>query len=59
MNLFPIHKSVKVATYNLPNDIIPKFMYQDLKQVNENKFGCPAVGSLNKRMYEINSMFDI
>jgi len=59
MNLFPYHKSVNVGTYNLQNDIIPKFMYKDLIPVNENKFGCPAVGSLNKRMYEMNSMFDI
>lgn len=57
--LFPFKKNVDVGVFTMDNELIPKFMYKDIVKVNENKFGCPAVGSLNNRMYEINCMFDI
>lgn len=57
--LFPYKKNIDVGYFVLENSLIPKFMLQDIVKVNENKFGCPAVGSLNNRIYEINSMFDI
>lgn len=59
MKLFPYKKNIDVGVYTMENSVIPKFMYKDIVKVNENKFGCPAVGSLNNRMYEVNSMFDV
>jgi len=59
MKLFPYKKNIDVGVYFMENDLIPKFMEKDIVKVNENKFGCPAVGSLNNRMYEVNSMFDL
>lgn len=59
MKLFPYKKNIDVGIYFMENDLIPKFMEKDIVKVNENKFGCPAVGSLNNRMYEVNSMFDL
>lgn len=59
MKLFPYKKNIDVGVYFMENDLIPKFMEKDIVKINENKFGCPAVGSLNNRMYEVNSMFDL
>ena len=50
--------ALDMATFNLLGSLRIFGILLSFK-VNENKFGCPAVGSLNNRMYEINCMFDI
>jgi len=59
LKLFPIKKNINVGTFRLPNNSVPKFVYKDFKLINKNEFNCPSVGSMNNRMYEMDSMFDI
>ena len=54
MKLFPEFKKSKVG-YFVYDDILHKSMYQEMYKVNKNTFSCPAVSSLNNRMFQVNN----
>ena len=58
MKLFPEYKKSKVG-YFVYDDILHKSMYQEMYKVNKNTFSCPAVSSLNNRMFQVNNFMNV
>jgi hypothetical protein len=52
-HLFLNKKTIPVQYYGLENNLYPKFMEKEIKQTKIESFGCPAISSMNKRIFDI------
>ena len=56
--IFSNNKKIDVGWF-VYDDFAHKSFDQDFIPINNNTFGCPAVGSMNNKLFEVLPLFDL